>query len=62
MHAYAAGELFLEIIQAFNSTASITHQATRLYQLVAAGEEVTLVISKDGRDIMYFLQFQTQWW
>jgi hypothetical protein len=27
--------------------------------MVVAGEEVTLVISKEGKDFMYFLQLQT---
>jgi hypothetical protein len=27
-----------------------------------AGEEVTLVISKRGKDFVYFLQLQTRWW
>jgi hypothetical protein len=37
------------------------HQVTWLYEAVMAGEKVTLVISKGGRDFTYFLQLQTHW-
>jgi hypothetical protein len=39
----------------------LSHQAAWLYQAVVAGEEVTLVISKGGKDFMHFLQLQTHW-
>jgi hypothetical protein len=38
------------------------HQAMWLDQAVVAGEEVTLVISKGGKDFTYFLRLQTHWW
>jgi hypothetical protein len=48
-------------MQPFNSTASTTYQAVRLYQAVVTGEEVTSEISKGGKDFTCFLQLQTHW-
>jgi hypothetical protein len=37
------------------------HGAVWLYRMVVAGEEVTLVINKGGKEFMFFLWLQT-WW
>jgi hypothetical protein len=50
--------------QPFNSTVNSQKKASSghvLYQAVVAGEEVTLAISKVGKDFTYYLQLQTHW-
>jgi hypothetical protein len=37
------------------------HQAMWLYHMVVAWDEVTLVISKGGRDFTYFLRLRAHW-